>query len=159
MSQIKFTLNGAAVSAYVEPNWRWLDLLRDTLNLTGTKEACGQGECGAWTVLLDNEAVNSCLVLAEQVDGKSVTTIEGLAKDGVLDPLQQAFVDCGAIQCGFCTPGMIMSAKGLLLKNPNPTEEEIKEAVEGNICRCTGYAKIGEAIQAAAAEMNWEEGK
>lgn len=152
MSQIKFTLNGAAVSAYVEPNWRLLDLLRDTLNLTGTKEACGQGECGACTVLLDNEAVNSCLVLAEQVDGKSVTTIEGLAKDGVLDPLQQAFVDCGAIQCGFCTPGMIMSAKGLLLKNPNPTEEEIKEAVEGNICRCTGYVKIIEAVKRAGGK-------
>ena len=152
MSQIKFTLNGAAVSAYVEPNWRLLDLLRDTLNLTGTKEACGQGECGACTVLLDNEAVNSCLVLAEQVDGKSVTTIEGLAKDGVLDPLQQAFVDCGAIQCGFCTPGMIMSAKGLLLKNPNPTEEEIKEAVEGNICRCTGYVKIIEAVKQAGGK-------
>ena len=129
-----------------------LDLLRDTLNLTGTKEACGQGECGACTVLLDNEAVNSCLVLAEQVDGKSVTTIEGLAKDGVLDPLQQAFVDCGAIQCGFCTPGMIMSAKGLLLKNPNPTEEEIKEAVEGNICRCTGYVKIIEAVKRAGGK-------
>lgn len=152
MSQIKFTLNGAAVSAYVEPNWRLLDLLRDTLNLTGTKEACGQGECGACTVLLDNEAVNSCLVLAEQVDGKNVTTIEGLAKDGVLDPLQQAFVDCGAIQCGFCTPGMIMSAKGLLLKNPNPTEEEIKEAVEGNICRCTGYVKIIEAVKRAGGK-------
>ena len=152
MSQIKFTLNGAAVSAYVEPNWRLLDLLRDTLNLTGTKEACGQGECGACTVLLDNEAVNSCLVLAEQVDGKSVTTIEGLAKDGVLDPLLQAFVDCGAIQCGFCTPGMIMSAKGLLLKNPNPTEEEIKEAVEGNICRCTGYVKIIEAVKRAGGK-------
>lgn len=152
MSQIKFTLNGAAVSAYVEPNWRLLDLLRDTLNLTGTKEACGQGECGACTVLLDNEAVNSCLVLAEQVDSKSVTTIEGLAKDGVLDPLQQAFVDCGAIQCGFCTPGMIMSAKGLLLKNPNPTEEEIKEAVEGNICRCTGYVKIIEAVKRAGGK-------
>ena len=152
MSQIKFTLNGAAVSAYVEPNWRLLDLLRDTLNLTGTKEACGQGECGACTILLDNEAVNSCLVLAEQVDGKSVTTIEGLAKDGVLDPLQQAFVDCGAIQCGFCTPGMIMSAKGLLLKNPNPTEEEIKEAVEGNICRCTGYVKIIEAVKRAGGK-------
>lgn len=122
------------------------------LNLTGTKEACGQGECGACTVLLDNEAVNSCLVLAEQVDGKSVTTIEGLAKDGVLDPLQQAFVDCGAIQCGFCTPGMIMSAKGLLLKNPNPTEEEIKEAVEGNICRCTGYVKIIEAVKQAGGK-------
>lgn len=152
MSQIKFVLNGVEVSAYVEPNWRLLDLLRETFNLTGTKEACGQGECGACTVLLDNEAVNSCLVLAEQVDGRSVTTIEGLAKDGELDPLQQAFVDCGAIQCGFCTPGMIMSAKGLLLKNPNPTEEEIKEAMEGNICRCTGYVKIIEAVKQAGGK-------
>ncbi len=147
MSQIHFTLNGDAVSVQVQPNWRLIDLLRDTFNLTGTKEACGQGECGACTVLLDDEAVNACLVLAEQLDGRSVTTIEGLSKNGELDPLQQAFVDCGAIQCGFCTPGMIMSAKGLLLKNPNPTEEEIKEAMEGNICRCTGYVKIVDAVK------------
>lgn len=149
---ISFSLNGQPVQTEVEPGLRLIDLLRDSFDLTGTKEACGQGECGACTVLLERQAVNACLVLAAQVDGKAVTTIEGLSRNGVLDPLQQAFVDCGAIQCGFCTPGMILSAKGLLLHNPHPTDGEIKEAMEGNICRCTGYVKIIEAIRQAAGE-------
>ena len=115
--ELSFVLNGSPVTADVPPATRLLDLLRDTFHLTGTKEACGQGECGACTVLLDDQAVNACLVLAQQVDGHAVMTIEGLAKDGILDPLQQAFVDCGAIQCGFCSPGMLLSAKGLLLES------------------------------------------
>ena len=152
MLQISFELNGENVHVQVEPGERLVDVLRGRFGLTGTKEACGQGECGACTVLLDTQAVNSCLVLAAQVNGHRVTTIEGLSRDGVLDPLQQAFVDCGAIQCGFCTPGMILSAKSLLLRNPHPTIQQIKEELEGNICRCTGYVKIIEAVQKAAGE-------
>lgn len=150
--ELSFVLNGSPVTADVPPATRLLDLLRDIFHLTGTKEACGQGECGACTVLLDDQAVNACLVLAQQVDGHAVMTIEGLAKDGILDPLQQAFVDCGAIQCGFCSPGMLLSAKGLLLRNPHPTAAQIKEALEGNLCRCTGYVKIIAAVQQAAGE-------
>ncbi len=129
-------------------------LLREKLALTGTKLSCEQGECGACTVLLNGKAVNSCIVLAPEVDGAEVITIEGLAQKDGLDPVQQAFIDEGAVQCGFCTPGMIMSTKGLLLENPNPSEDEIKHALAGNLCRCTGYHSILRAVKKAAKEVN-----
>ncbi|MBQ0059336.1 MAG: (2Fe-2S)-binding protein [Lachnospiraceae bacterium] len=153
MAVININLNGEDVSCHVENTTRLVDLLRDQFNLCGTKEGCGQGECGACTILMDDEAVHACLVLAMQANGHRILTIEGLAKEGELDVIQQAFLDAGAIQCGFCTPGMVMSAKGLLIKNPTPTEEEIREALEGNICRCTGYVKIVEAVKLAAERM------
>ena len=147
---VRFALNGETVQAEVEPWWTLLKVIRDTFGLTGTKEGCGYGECGACTVLMDGLAVNSCLVLASQVEGKEIVTIEGLSsRDGELHPIQKAFIQKGAIQCGFCTPGMILSAKALLDGNKNPTEEEIKKAIVGNLCRCTGYVKIIEAIRAA----------
>ena len=151
MSKVKisFKLNTKDVAVEIEPNKRLLDMLRDDFGLTSVKEGCGEGECGACTVLIDNEAVTSCTVLAPQVDGCEVMTVEGLSADGELDKLQETFVEKGAVQCGFCTPGMLLSAKSLLIKNPNPTREEIKTAVEGNLCRCTGYAKIVEAVEAA----------
>ncbi|MBT9136868.1 MAG: Nicotinate dehydrogenase small FeS subunit [Firmicutes bacterium] len=149
--RICFTLNNSPVEIHCHPGERLVDVLREQLDLTGTKEGCGQGECGACTVLLDGRAVNSCLVLVGQVAGRSVTTIEGLAAGGKLDPLQTAFVQEGAVQCGYCTPGMIISAKALLMEKHNPTEAEIKEAIAGNLCRCTGYIKIIKAVQAAAA--------
>lgn len=129
---------------------RLVDFLREELGLTGTKEGCGEGECGACTVILEGNAVASCLVLVGQVDGKSIITVEGLAEDNQLSALQQAFVDKGAIQCGFCTPGMLLSAKALLDKNPTPTRDEIAVAIEGNLCRCTGYVKIIDAIEAVS---------
>ena len=150
MEQIHFSLNGKPVSADVAPNMRLLDLLRGVFGLTGAKEGCGQGECGACTVILNGQAVNSCLVLAGQLEGAEILTIEGLEHDGQLDVVQQAFVDEGAIQCGYCTPGMILSVKALLLRVPHPTADQIKEAIEGNLCRCTGFQKILEAAQAAA---------
>jgi carbon-monoxide dehydrogenase small subunit len=128
-----------------------LDFIRDRLHLTGTKEGCGIGECGACTVLLDGKPVTACLVLAVEADGASIETIEGEAADGELSLLQKAFVETGAVQCGFCTPGMIMSARGLLRRNPNPTDDEIVEAMAGNLCRCTGYAAILEAVRATVA--------
>ncbi len=132
-------------------SWRTLlDVLRTDLGLTGTKEGCGTGSCGACTVLIDGQPVNSCLVLVREAGGKEITTIEGVAQDGKLDPLQQAFVDEGAVQCGFCTPGFILTAKALLEANPNPTESQIREAVAGNLCRCTGYDTIVRAIMSAA---------
>lgn len=146
---IKFELNGSSAKADIAPEMLLLDMLRERFALTGAKKGCGQGECGACTVILDGKAVNSCLVLAAQVDGCKVTTIEGLGKDGMLDPLQEAFLCEGAVQCGYCTPGMIMSAKALLMQNPDPTPEEIKGAVSGNLCRCTGYKKIIRAVEAA----------
>ena len=149
---VQCVVNGEEVAEYVDPRESLLDMLRNHLGLTSVKRGCEVGECGACTVLLDDQAVNACLVLAQQVDGHAVMTIEGLAKDGILDPLQQAFVDCGAIQCGFCSPGMLLSAKGLLLRNPHPTAAQIKEALEGNLCRCTGYVKIIAAVQQAAGE-------
>jgi len=130
----------------IRPNRTLLEVIREDLGLTGTKEGCGTGECGACTVLLDGEPVNACLTLALQAQGKKVTTIEGLAKGGILHPLQEAFIRHGAIQCGFCTPGMILTAKALLDKKPKPEEIEIREALVGNLCRCTGYQKIVEAI-------------
>jgi aerobic-type carbon monoxide dehydrogenase small subunit (CoxS/CutS family) len=128
-----------------------LEVIREKLELTGTKEACSLGECGACTVILDGKAVNSCLVLAVEAKGKEILTIEGLRQNGELHPLQKAFIDEGAVQCGFCTPGMILSAKALLDKNPDPDEDEIKEALAGNLCRCTGYVKIVKAVKTAAS--------
>ena len=150
MSKLKFILNGKTVEVEAADNARLLDVLRDTLGLTGTKEGCGVGECGACTVIVDGDAVNSCLYPALRANGKSVTTIEGLAHDGRLDRLQQAVLDHHALQCGFCTPGFIMSAKALLDKNPHPTREEVKVAIAGNLCRCTGYEQLIEAILDAA---------
>ena len=155
MKQIlRLTVNGARYELAV-PAWRTLnELLRDDLHLTGTKKGCGDGDCGACTVLLDGEAVVSCLTLALEADGCEVRTVEGLAESGeVLHPIQQAFVDHGAIQCGYCTPGMEMSALYLLNRNPDPTEDEIRHAISGNLCRCTGYVKIVEAVQSAAREL------
>jgi carbon-monoxide dehydrogenase small subunit len=149
-SFIQLTVNGQSVDAAVEPNRTLLQFLREDLGLTGTKHGCGLGDCGACTVILDGQAVNSCLVLAIHANGREVLTIEGLAENGKLHPIQQAFVDKGSIQCGFCTPGMILSAKALLDTNPNPTEQEIRMAISGNLCRCTGYQKIVEAIGEAA---------
>ena len=131
------------------PHWTLLKLLRERLGLTGTKEGCGIGECGACTVLLDGTPVNACLILAPKVNGKEILTIEGLGNRDRLHPLQRSFVDHGAVQCGFCTPGILMSSKALLEKNPSPTREEIKDAISGHLCRCTGYHQIIEAIEAA----------
>jgi carbon-monoxide dehydrogenase small subunit len=151
---IVFTLNGREVSAEVESHKMLLQVLRDTFQLTGTKDGCGQGECGACTVLVDDKSINSCLYPAFEVDGKSVTTIEGLVGEGnKLHPIQEAFVENGGIQCGFCTPGMIMSAKALLDENPNPTDEEIKKGISGNLCRCTGYVQIVDSIRKAAKSL------
>ena len=156
---LSFTLNGDPIEVVCKDNMTLLDLLRDKLGLTGTKKGCEQGEGGACTVMLDGKPVNSCCTLAVECEGRDVVTVEGIAKNGQLHPIQKQFIEKWALQCGYCTPGMIMSAKALLDVNPHPTELEIREAIEGNLCRCTGYAKIVEAIQAAAAEMNWEEGK
>ena len=150
---ITITLNGNLVEVPASPNQTLLQLLRDDLRLTGTKHGCGVGDCGSCTVLLDGRPVNSCLMLAFQADGKQVTTVEALSDGDKLHPLQEAFVEKGAIQCGFCTPGMLLSAKSLLEKNPRPDERGIREAVSGNLCRCTGYQKIVEAIQDAAVRM------
>lgn len=155
---LSFTLNDDPVEVVVKDNMTLLDLLRDKLGLTGTKKGCEQGECGACTVMLDGLPVNSCCTLAAEYEGRNVVTVEGIAKGGKLHPIQKQFIEKWALQCGYCTPGMIMSAKALLDHNPHPTELEIREAIEGNLCRCTGYAKIVEAIQAAAAEMDWEGG-
>lgn len=150
--KISFTLNHEKVEHEVESNKTLLRMLREDFDLTGAKEGCGQGECGACTILLDGKPVNSCLVLAVDADGRDIVTIEGLAKGNQLDKLQASFIKYGALQCGYCTPGMIMAAKGLLNENPHPTEEEVKEAISGNLCRCTGYKKIVEAIMAVAEE-------
>ena len=144
---VTFTINGKKVILEVDSHERLIDTLRDRLKLTGTKEGCGIGECGACTIILNGEAVSSCLILTGQVEGSEILTVEGMEINGKLDPLQQAFIDYHAIQCGFCTPGMLMSAKALLLKKSNPTREEIKTALEGNLCRCTGYKQIIEAIE------------
>jgi carbon-monoxide dehydrogenase small subunit len=144
------TVNGEKQTQEVYPHHTLLEFLRDQLDLTGTKECCSEGECGACTVLLDGRAVNSCLILALEADGSEVTTIEGLAERDRLDPLQTAFVEQGAVQCGFCIPGMIMAAKYLLLSNPHPTVQEIQEGLCGNLCRCAGYSRIIAAVAAAA---------
>jgi carbon-monoxide dehydrogenase small subunit len=147
--ELHITVNGDAYHLLVETSRTLLDVIRDDIGLTGTKNGCGAGECGACTVLLDSAPVNSCLVLAHEAAGREVMTIEGLATGGVLHPIQQAFVSQGAIQCGFCTPGMVMSTKALLDRNPDPTREEILSGLRGNLCRCTGYVKIVEAIEVA----------
>jgi carbon-monoxide dehydrogenase small subunit len=151
---IRLEVNGTTYELAVRP-WRTLlEVLREDLQLTGTKEGCGLGECGACTVLLNGETVNSCLVLAAEADGGKIVTIEGLAEGDKLHPVQQAFIDNGGLQCGFCSPGMIMSAKALLDENPTPTDEEIKKGIAGNLCRCTGYAKIFDSIRAASAALS-----
>ena len=156
--RIEFIVNGKTERLDVPGGKRLLDVLREDLHLTGAKEGCGEGECGACTVLMDGEAVHSCMVLAGQLTGHTVTTIEGLEEDGRLGVLQNAFVEQGAVQCGYCTPGMIMSAAGLLNRTPDPTEEEIRVALSGNICRCSGYVQIVAAVKAAAETLR-QEGK
>ncbi len=152
---IQFILNGDEVSAEVESHKMLLQVLRDTFEMTGTKEACGQGECGACTVLIDGISVNSCLYPVFEVDGKSVTTIEGLVGEGGKpQPIQEAFVEKGGIQCGFCTPGMIMSTKALLDENPDSNDDEIKRGISGNLCRCTGYVQIVDSIRDAARRIS-----
>jgi len=151
--KIEITVNGAKRVFDVEPQTLLLNLLRDEMDLTGTKYGCGIGECGACTVLLDGDAVLACMVLAVDADDRRVDTIEGLAKDGRLHPIQEAYLDEGAVQCGFCTPGFIMATKALLDESPEPTEQEIREYLNGNICRCTGYVNIVKAVQTAAARM------
>jgi carbon-monoxide dehydrogenase small subunit len=146
-------VNGKAYEILVKPSATLLHVLREQMGLTGTKEGCGVGECGACTVLVDGEAVNACLMLALEAEGKAVTTIEGLAEGGKLHPIQEAFVDVGGLQCGFCTPGMILSAKALLDRNPDPTDKEIRKGLEGNFCRCTGYTKIIDSVRLAAERM------
>ena len=143
-------INGRNYVLDVEPTMTLLELIRDRLGLTGAKDACGEGVCGACTVIMDGKAVNSCLVLAREAQGSEIITIEGLGKGSELDPLQEAFVQHGAVHCGYCMPGMILTAKALLDENPHPTTEEIKEAISGNICRCNGYVEIIEAIQLVA---------
>ncbi len=147
---IHLKVNGIEHELAVEPNRLLVDLLREELELTGTKKGCGTGECGACTIILNGKPVNSCLVLAVSADGGEILTIEGLKQEAGLHPIQQAFVEKGAIQCGFCSPGMILSSYSLLQKNPAPSEREIREALSGNLCRCTGYQKIVEAVQSAA---------
>jgi len=148
-----FVVNGKPYEVIIEPHMLLVDVLRDKLGLTGTKYACGTGDCGACTVLVEGKPVLSCLTLAMTVRGKDILTIEGLVEGTTLHPIQQAFVDNGAVQCGFCTPGMILSAKALLNENPNPTRDEVELALAGNLCRCTGYVKIVDAVLAAVETM------
>lgn len=150
MFHLKTTVNGKTIETDIEPGLRLLDFLRENLKLTGTKEGCGEGECGACTVILDGKAVNACLVMAAQIHGRSLTTIEGLETEDGLNPVQQAFLDNGAVQCGFCIPGMVLSATALLEENPAPTDAEIKECISGNLCRCTGYDKMFISIKKAS---------
>lgn len=150
---VRFTLNNKEVEVSVEPNSTLLDTLRYKLKFTGTKKGCERGECGACTVIVDGKAVNSCLILAPKMNNRNVLTVEGLKTNGNLHPLQTAFINHTALQCGYCTPGMLMSAKALLDSNPNPSVEEIRRAIEGNLCRCTGYVQIISAIQDAAREL------
>ena len=147
---LTFTLNGRPCTAEAPAHWTVLDLLRDGLNLAGTKDGCGEGVCGTCTVLADGRPIRACLVLAAHVRGRALVTVEGLETDGRLDPLQSAFAERGAAQCGFCTPGMLLAAKALLAEHPAPTAQEVREALSGNLCRCTGYVKIVEAVLAAA---------
>lgn len=156
MDLILLNINSKEYEISVKKNWTLLYVLREVLELTGTKCGCSTGDCGACKVIIDGEAVNACLILATKAVGKSIITIEGLTYGIELHPIQQAFIDTGAVQCGFCTPGMIISAKALLDKNPNPNEDEITEALENNLCRCTGYVKIIDAIQLAAKRIGGE---
>lgn len=152
--KLEFKVNGEAYDLEIDP-WRsLLDVLRNHLSLTGTKESCGEGHCGACTVIVDGEAVNACLTLALEAQGKEILTIEGLSEGGKLNPIQETFVTHGAVQCGFCTPGIIMATKAFLDQNPDPSEAEIKKCLEGHLCRCTGYTQIIEAVSAAAQIMS-----
>lgn len=146
---IQFQLNGNEVTVTADPNKRLVDFLREDMHMTSVKEGCGEGECGACTIIYNGRAVTSCLMLAGQADGASIITLEGVSKNGELDHIQRAFVEVGAVQCGYCTPGMVLSAKALLDRNPQATDEEIKRAMSGNLCRCTGYAKIIKAVELA----------
>jgi len=150
---INCTVNGKAVTVTTEPNKRLLDLLREDLNLTSVKEGCSEGECGACTIIFNGETVTSCCMLAGQAEGADIITLEGCSVDGKPGIVQQAYMDAGAVQCGFCTPGMILTTVAFLKKNPNPTELEVKDAISGNLCRCTGYAKIVDAVMLAAKRM------
>ena len=156
--KIAFTLNGDETKIDAPSDRRVIDLLREDLNLTGTKEGCGSGECGACTILVDGESRLSCLMLAAQLEGRRVTTIEGIASGGRLHPLQEAFVQSGAVQCGFCVPGMILAAVDLLERNPDPTRIEIREGLSGNLCRCTGYQKMVDAVEGATERIKKEKG-
>jgi len=156
--KIELTINGKKRKVETTTSTRLLDLIRDDLHLTGTKEGCGKGECGACTVIINGELVTSCLILAPQADGAVITTIEGVGDDKCLDPIQEAFIETGAVQCGFCIPWMILAAKKLLEENPHPTEEEIKRGISGNLCRCTGYQKIFDAIKLAADRLSSRNG-
>lgn len=151
--RILLTINGSAEQLEVPSNLTLLQTLRDKLALTGTKNGCSAGECGACTVILNGEPVNSCMVLAAECDGADVLTVEGLAHDGILDPIQQTIIAQGGVQCGFCTPGILMSSRALLDRNPKPTEADIREALVGNLCRCTGYLRIVEAVREAGQRM------
>lgn len=154
MKTITFTVNGKPQKVHVKPSWTLASVLREQLGLLGTKIGCGEGECGACTVLMNGKTVTSCLVLAVQADAAEIITIEGLENtDGTLHPVQEAFVESGAVQCGYCTPGMVMSTIALLEKHPEPTEQEVREGLTGNLCRCTGYQKIFEAVQIASKKM------
>jgi len=155
---LRLTVNGQLHQLAVNPYRTLVEVLREDLGLTGTKQGCGEGDCGACTVLLDGVAVNSCLVLAVQAEGRQITTIEGLARPDALHPIQQAFVDHGAIQCGFCTPGVILRVKSFLDENPAPSEAEVRQGIAGNLCRCTGYQKIVEAVLAAATALQPAQG-
>jgi len=148
--QINLTINGEYTQVTASSHITLLQMLRDKLALTGTKNGCNAGECGACTVLMNGEPVNSCMILAAECEGADIVTVEGLAKDGVLDPIQRTIVEHGGVQCGFCTPGILISARGLLERNPDPDEDEIREALVGNLCRCTGYLRIIDAVKDAA---------
>jgi len=152
--KIELTINGKKRKVETTTSTRLLDLLRDDLHLTGTKEGCGKGECGACTVIMNGELITSCLVLAPQADGAVITTIEGIGSGDHLDLIQEAFIETGAVQCGFCTPGIILAAKKLLEENSHPDEEEIKRGISGNLCRCTGYQKIFDAVRLAADRLS-----
>jgi carbon-monoxide dehydrogenase small subunit len=153
MRSIQMNVNGETYKVEVNPHETLLDVIREKVGLTGTKKGCDTGQCGACTVIMNGKAVNACLVLAVESHGKEILTVEGLARDGHLHPLQEAFVQEGAVQCGFCSPGMLLTAKALLEENPQPTEREVKEAIAGNLCRCTGYVKIVKAILTASEKI------
>jgi carbon-monoxide dehydrogenase small subunit len=152
-ARVKFRVNGQDIELNVDPMATLLDVLREQLGLTGTKRGCDAGDCGACTVIMDGKAILSCLTPVLQATGREIVTVEGLVQEGILHPLQESFIECGAVQCGFCTPGMLLSAKALLEQNPRPTREEVKVAISGNLCRCTGYKKIVDAIMLAAKRI------